>query len=91
MLTLTAHLEPQADGTIYVSQTCPQRPDLSTRLTISCGKNPRLAERLVKAIDAGVVFRDVQVCTDINKVEYIAGTCVIYTKHMSAELRRLGF
>lgn len=50
-----------------------------------------LAHRLKKAVDAGVVFKNVRVATDIHGKEYVTGDCQILSRLMNAELKRLGF
>lgn len=50
-----------------------------------------LAQRLVRAINAGKACVNPEVKTDINGKTYIAWTSTILGRHMNADLRRLGF
>lgn len=84
----------ETDGKPYllVETTCPQRSDLSTRTGIGLKiTHQALAHRLIQAINAGKVFADVKICKDIHGAEYIGSTCVINTRMLNAELKRLGF
>lgn len=95
-LTLIGNISTGTDysGTKYlqVGATCPQHPTLKTRHIIGLKINQTaLAARLVQAINAGVVYKKVHVAKDIYSDEYIAGNCVISTRILNAELKRLGF
>lgn len=84
----------ETDGKPYllVGTTCPQRPDLSTRYGIGLKiTHGDLADRLIRAINAGAVFTDVYVTKDVYDDEYISSTCTISTRMLNAELKRLGF
>lgn len=84
----------ETDGKPYllVETTCPQRPDLSTRYGIGLKiTHNALAHRLIQAINAGKVFKNVEVLTDVHGAEYIGSTCMLNTRVMNAELKRLGF
>lgn len=50
-----------------------------------------LAARLVAAVNAGVVFRDPVVKTDVNGRTYASASCQVFGRHMNADLRKLGF
>lgn len=50
-----------------------------------------LAERLVRAINAGVVFYDQQVVTDVNGKTFVQAWSRVYGKRANADLKRLGF
>lgn len=50
-----------------------------------------LADRLVRAIEAGVVLGDPEIRTDVNGNTYVSATSRILARMMNAELRRLGF
>jgi hypothetical protein len=77
---------------LLVGTTCPQRPDLSTRFGIGLKTTHQaLAHRLIKAINAGVVFENVHVAKDVHDDEYITSTCTILTRLLNAELKRKGF
>jgi hypothetical protein len=94
-LTLVGNVkQAQTDGKPYllVSATCPQRPDLSLRYGIGLKITHRaLADRLVRAINAGVVFTNVHVTKDVHDAEYITSTCHTIGRHLNADLKRLGF
>lgn len=51
----------------------------------------KLAERLKLAIEAGVVFADPRVSTDVNGRTYLACTSMVHGKTANADLKRLGF
>jgi hypothetical protein len=55
------------------------------------GTDRKLAERLRRAIDAGVVYVNPVVATDIYGKTYVASNCVVSGKHLNADLRRLGY
>lgn len=50
-----------------------------------------LAERLVAAIEAGVILSEPVICTDINGATYVSVSSRILSRMMNAELTRLGF
>lgn len=82
------------DGREYllVGTTCPQRPDLSTRYGIGLKiTHAALAQRLIKAINAGKVFTNVHVAKDVHDDEYITSTCHTLGRTLNADLKRLGF
>jgi hypothetical protein len=58
---------------------------------ISCGNNRRLADRLARAVDAGVVMIDPEVRTDIYGGTYVSSTSVVSGKRLNADLKRLGY
>lgn len=94
-LTLIGNVrEAETDGRKYllVGTTCPQRPDLSTRYGIALKLTHRaLADRLIRAINAGVVFTDVKILKDVHDAEYISSTCHTLGRRLNADLTRLGF
>jgi hypothetical protein len=51
----------------------------------------RLAERLKAAIEAGVVFTDLGVGTDVDGKTYVTSKCRVLARILNADLRRLGF
>jgi hypothetical protein len=84
----------ETDGKPYllVGTTCPQRPDLSTRYGIGLKiTHNGLADRLIRAINAGKVFSDLEILVDVHGAEYISSTCMINTRVMNASLKRIGF
>lgn len=50
-----------------------------------------LAERLVRAIEAGVILSEPQIRTDIHGRTYVSVSSSILARMMNAELRRLGY
>jgi hypothetical protein len=94
-LTLIGNVKrAETDGKPYllVGTTCPQRPGLSTRYGIGLKiTHQALAHRLIQAINAGVIFTDVEVLRDVHDVEYIGSTCTISTRMLNVELKRKGF
>lgn len=53
--------------------------------------NEKLAERLVKAIHAGVVLDVNGVLTDVNGKTYLSCTSKVLGRTMNADLKRMGF
>ncbi len=53
--------------------------------------NKKTAERLVAAIDAGVVYTDAHIATDVNGQTYVAARSRVLGRVASADLKRLGF
>lgn len=51
----------------------------------------RLAQRLVRAIEAGVVFTDYRIGTDINGQTYLSARNTILSRTMNADLAALGY
>jgi hypothetical protein len=54
-------------------------------------RNERTARRLVRAINDGAVFTDVERRTDINGHTYIAARSRVMARCANADLRRLGY
>jgi hypothetical protein len=50
-----------------------------------------LAERLVKAVEAGKVLTATGVGTDIHNETYLQTSCRVLGRTLNADLRRLGF
>lgn len=50
-----------------------------------------LAKRLAKAIDAGVVYLNPTVRTDVNGQTYVSSSCCVLGRTLNADLKRLGF
>lgn len=94
-LTITGHIRTaETDGKPYllVGTKCVERPDLPTRYGIGLKiTHQALAQRLVRAINAGVVFTDVCIKTDVHEQEYVSFTNTINTRVLNAELKRKGF
>lgn len=55
------------------------------------GPNRKLAERLKRAIEAGVVYYDAQVKVDVNGATYVQANSRVLGRIMNADLKRLGF
>lgn len=53
--------------------------------------NAKLAARLAAAINAGVVYTDARVATDVNGKTYVAARSMVLGRRLNADLRRLGF
>lgn len=53
--------------------------------------DPRTADRLRKAIVAGVVFPDPGIGIDVHGQTYVAGRSTVMARRMNADLRKLGF
>ena len=58
---------------------------------ISVGNNRKLGERLVRAINAGVVFYDICVRSDIHGQTYVAKSCRVSGRTLNADLNRMGY
>jgi hypothetical protein len=61
---------------------------------ISFSANPngrKLADRLVAAVNAGVVLYDATIKTDINGRTYVCSTSRVMGKYANADLKKLGF
>ena len=54
-------------------------------------KDAKMAARLSAAINAGVVFYDPEVRTDVNGRTYVNAPSRVLGRMMNADLRRLGF
>ena len=57
----------------------------------TCLLNKRVAERLAAAINAGVVFTNPKIATDINGRTYVAADCAVIGKYANSNLKRLGY
>jgi hypothetical protein len=55
------------------------------------GHDAKLADRLVRAVEAQAVFTSPRVRTDSNGKTYVEATCHVFGKRMSADRRRLGY
>jgi hypothetical protein len=53
--------------------------------------NPKIAERLVAAINAQAVFTDPVIKTDTHGNTYVAATSRVLGKYANADLKRLGY
>lgn len=70
--------------------------DVSVHRTVGLGwsvgaKKKRLAERLAAAIDAGVVFGQASIRTDVYGRTYIDATARVMGRYLNADLNRLGY
>jgi hypothetical protein len=54
-------------------------------------KHRKLAERLKRAIEAGVVYGRAAVATDVNGKTYLKSDWRVFGRTMNADLKRLGF
>lgn len=50
-----------------------------------------LADRLARAIDAGVVFYDLGIAVDVNGQTYVSSRSHVLGRYANADLRKLGF
>jgi hypothetical protein len=71
-----------------VTDIAVDRPDL---LGISTGTNHKLAERLVRAIEAGAVFTFERTQQDVNGKTFVVAGCKVSGRRLNADLKRLGF
>jgi hypothetical protein len=53
--------------------------------------NARVADRLRRAMLAGVVFTDAEIKTDVNGKTYVSARSHVLGRMINADLRRLGF
>lgn len=58
---------------------------------ISTGHNMQLAVRLAAAINAGRVYANPHISTDIHGQTYVSARCVLYTRHLNKSLKEIGF
>ncbi len=77
------------DGLIEVSPVWPgvDRP-ITHGFVVA---KPALAQRLACAINAGVVYADPSIATDVNGHTYVRAECRVMGKYANADLKRLGF
>lgn len=54
-------------------------------------RNKRTAERLAAAINAGAVYTDAEVRTDVNGATYVNASSRVLGRTAAADLARLGF
>jgi hypothetical protein len=87
-LTPTAVPEPNNHGgiTVWTEWTGVDRPR-----TYGISVTKRNAPRLVRAINAGVVFTDARVATDVDGKTYVAATSQVHTRYINVDLTRLGY
>jgi hypothetical protein len=53
--------------------------------------NRSVADRLAAAVNAGAVFTDAEVRTDVNGQTYLSATTRVHARRANADLRRIGF
>lgn len=51
----------------------------------------KLALRLARAMEAGVVFTNPKISTDVNGKTYVSSPCAVYSGEMASDLQKLGF
>ncbi len=51
----------------------------------------KLAQRLKAAIEAGKVYTNLHIKTDINGKTYVGYDCTVTGRYMNADLKRMGF
>ena len=90
-MTPVATIEVTSDGYYIVNVAYPFA-GVSRPHTYGCSTgNKVLAERLVRAIEAGVAITGATVRTDVNGNTYVQGTNKFLSKRLNADLRRLGY
>lgn len=67
------------------------RPNTGGVLISDTPANRMLADRLKKAIEAGVCYRFESICTDRNGKTYVGAHAGFMGRTLNADLRRLGF
>lgn len=84
---------PDSPAAIVVETIWVADPPLDRPMTygISCGRKPKLADRLVRAIDAGVVFDRPQVVVDVAGKTYVSASCKVLGRTLNADLKKLGY
>jgi hypothetical protein len=98
-LKQTAHIEKLSGGSLRVTSYVKIDDVLYRVGAFGLGAEHRgLAERLARAIEAGVVYTNLQLITRTEDTPYVkAGTkyvscnCTVIGRTMNADLRRLGF
>jgi hypothetical protein len=92
-LTVAASVESHSDGyTVWADWTAADVTlDRPRTHGISTGRNKDLAERLAAAINAGAVYPDPEVRTDVYGATYVQASSRVMGRHLNADLRRLGF
>jgi hypothetical protein len=55
------------------------------------GGSRKLAERLVRAIEAGAAYADPEIKTDVNGKTYVQARSLVLARCLNADLRRLGY
>lgn len=88
----TAFREENGEWTVeasFVSDVQVDRPN--TRGWGLGPKHEALANRLVRAINDGVIFSDFRKGTDVNGHTYITATSNVLGRTLNADLRRLGY
>jgi hypothetical protein len=78
------------EASFLVETFAPSHPKLQTRRAVSVPKRD-LADRLVKAINAGAAISNPSVKKDLYNKEYVSFDWTIRMRAMNAELRLLGF
>ena len=54
-------------------------------------KDPKIADRLVRAIEAGVVFKNAKIVLDAHGKSFVTAPATVLGRTLNADLRRLGF
>ena len=95
-LKVTAKIEKTAEGSLTVRTTWVNfgGPALDRTAGLAFGlkaTHGTLAARLVRAIEAGVVFVDPSIERDINGATYVVASSRVLGRTLNADLRRLGF
>lgn len=92
MLRAHATIVEEADGlAIQVTWTGAELDRPSTGGWVVKRTHRALAERLVRAIEAGKVFKEPTLRRDIYGKTYVSASARVLGRTMNADLRRLGF
>jgi hypothetical protein len=86
----TADITPDADGGFHVNVIWDAPVDRPcTRGYLM--RNRKIADRLAAAINAGAVYVDPEIRTDINGHTYVQARSLVLGRYANADLRALGF
>lgn len=92
MLNVTANIVRSADGITVETTWSGAKLDRPNGIAWGLkASHEKLAERLVKAVNAGKAFRNAEVKTDVNGASYVAATMQVFGRTMNRDLKRLGF
>ena len=92
-LTHAARAVQNDDGTVSVKVDW-TRHDAPLDRTDGSGwrvKDMKLANRLIAAIEAGVIIQNPTINIDINGNNYVSATHSVLARTLNADLKRLGF
>ncbi len=90
-ITLRARIETKNGGITIIAFADPSVCDRHAHVSAWSVNSAKLAERLVRAIEAGKILVPVKVATDVLGKTYLAATSLILGRTLNADLKRLGF